>query len=209
LAKSIIEGKGWAMNEETGYYEKDGEELGMEITTFGAAQMKDVAAIIIEQLQAVGINAYHNVVPVPAFIDGILNGTYEAQVFFLCGSVVDPWDTMDHFHTRHLPEEGQPISHYYSNQTRWSTEAAFEFTALMDQIEVLPMGDPAIDDLFVEAMRVWLPELPLIPLTVMPKLVPFTETYWTTWPTEENAYFQPQTWHNGAHIIIHELEPAQ
>jgi peptide/nickel transport system substrate-binding protein len=209
LAKSIIEGKGWVMNEDTGYYEKDGEELGMEITSFDAPEVSAVAAIIVEQLQAIGINAYHNIQPVPAFIDGILNGTYEAEVFFLCGSEVDPWDTMDHFHVRHLPEEGQPISHYYSNQTRWSSEAAYEFSDLVDQIEVLPIGDPAIDDLFVEAMRLWLPELPTIPIALSPKLVPFNQTYWTNWPTAENAYFQPQTWHQGAHIIIHELEPAQ
>ncbi len=210
LAKSMIEEKGWVMNADTGYYEKDGEELGMEISHFDAPEMGGVSGVIVEQLQAIGINAYENIQPVPAFIDGMLNGTYEAQLFFLCGSVVDPWDTMAHFHTKHLPtEEGQPISHYYSNQTYWSSDAAYEFTALVDQIEGLPMGDPAIDDLFVESMRIWLPELPTIPISVSPKLVPFNETYWTNWPTVENAYYQPQTWHHGAHVIIHELEPVQ
>jgi peptide/nickel transport system substrate-binding protein len=210
MAKSIIEGKGWVMNDETGYYEKDGEELGMEIASFDAPEMKAVAGIVVEQLQAIGINAFHNLQPVPAFIDGMLNGTYEAQIFFLCGSVVDPWDTMDHFHVRHLPAaEGEPISHYYSNQTYWSSEAAYEFSALVDQIEALPIGDPAIDDLFVDAMRLWFPELPNIPLSVSPKLVPFNETYWTNWPSADNPYFQPQTWHFGAHVIIHELEPVQ
>lgn len=209
LTKSIIEGKGWAMNEETGYYEKDGVELGMEISHFDAPEMRAVAAMIVEQLQAIGINAYQNILPVPAFIDNMLNGNYEAQVFFLCGSVVDPWDTMDHLHVRHCTEEGQPISHYYSNQTRWCSEAAYAFSDLVDQIEVLPIGDPAIDELFLESMRIWLPELPMIPLAVSPKLVPFNQTYWTNWPTADNPYFQPQTWHQGAHIIIHELQPVQ
>ncbi|MCJ7626160.1 MAG: ABC transporter substrate-binding protein [Anaerolineaceae bacterium] len=208
LAKSMIEEKGWVMNADSGYYEKGGEELGLEIASFDAPEMKAVAGMVVEQLQAVGINAFHNIQPVPAFIDNMLNGTYEAQIFFLCGSNVDPWDTMDHFHIRHLPEEGQPISHYYSNQTYWSSEAAYEFSALVDQIEVLPIGDAAIDELFVEAMGIWLPELPLIPLAVSPKLVPFNQTYWTNWPTAANPYFQPQTWHHGAHIIIHELEPV-
>jgi len=211
LAKQIIESKGWVMNKDTGYYEKDGTELSMQITSFDDTEFNDMANIIVEQLQGIGINAVHDVQAIPSFIDNLLNATFEdAYVFFgACGSVNEPWQSMDAFNVRHLPTEGGSVEGFYSNNFRWNTENAVEYSAIVDQIRELPLGDPKIDELFVEAMALWLEELPIIPLVEAPKLVPFDETYWTGWPTADNNYIQPATWWQSAHIIIHNLEPVQ
>ncbi len=57
-AQEIIESKGYVMNDSSGYYEKDGEELTLEITTHEAfIEKQRIAAVLVEQFQAVGINA--------------------------------------------------------------------------------------------------------------------------------------------------------
>jgi peptide/nickel transport system substrate-binding protein len=94
------------------------------------------------------------------------------------------------------------------NQWRWSGPAAERYSELVDQIGVLPLGDPAIDPLFVEAATIYLDNLPTIPITQAKKLIPHNWTYWTNWPTAENNYTSAWTWWQSTHLIIHELTPA-
>ena len=69
-------------------------------------------------------------------------------------------------------------------------------------------GDPKIDELFVQAMDIWLAELPIIPITQAKKLIPLDTTYWTGWPTQENPYDSPWTWWQSTHTLIHSIKPA-
>ena len=61
----------------------------------------------------------------------------------------------------------------------------------MNQIGSLPLGDPQIDPLFIDAMKIFYDELPTVPLFQAKKLLPFNTTYWTNWPTAENDYVVP------------------
>ena len=209
-AKEIIESKGSVKNEKTGYYEKDGKEFTMTITSFDDTEFNDMAALIVEQLQSIGINAVHDIQPIPEFVDNLLNARFDTYVFFgACGSVNEPWLSMDSYNIRHIPAEGEPVSGFYRNAFRWNTEATAEYSAIVDEIRDLPLGDPKVDELFVEAMDIWLSEVPNLPMVEAPKLLPFDETYWTGWPTAEDNYIQPATWWQSTHYIIHNLEPAQ
>ena len=58
------------------------------------------------------------------------------------------------------------------------------------------LGDPRVEELFVEAMGIWFDELPVIPITQAKKIIPFNTTYWTGWPTAD-AYIHPPTWWQG------------
>ena len=54
----LIESKGYVMNDATGYYEKDGQELTIDIATHEAfIEKQRIAAVIVEELQRIGINA--------------------------------------------------------------------------------------------------------------------------------------------------------
>ncbi len=108
------------------------------------------------------------------------------------------------FHIRWVRPIGEPVSNY-NNQVRWSNE---EYSAIVDEMASLPLGDPRVDALFVEAMVIWFDELPFIPLVQDKQLISFDTTYWQNWPTADNAYVHPPLWWQSAHIIIHHLEPA-
>ena len=56
-AAAIIESKGYTKNA-NGFYEKDGKELTMDITTHEAfIEKQRIAQVLVEDFQAAGINA--------------------------------------------------------------------------------------------------------------------------------------------------------
>jgi peptide/nickel transport system substrate-binding protein len=99
---------------------------------------------------------------------------------------------------------GEPVTNY-NNQVRWRNQ---DYSALVDEMAPLPLGDPRVETLFVEASEIWLDELPFIPLVQNKQLISFDTTYWQNWPTATNAYIHPPSWWQSVHIIIHNLEPA-
>ncbi len=210
-AKAIIESKGYVLNESSGYYEKDGEELATSITSFDDTEFNDTASLIVEQLQAIGINASHSIQPIPEFIENLLGAGFDMYVFFgACGSATEPWQSMNAYNVSHVPEDAsEQVGGFYANAPRWNTETAAAYSAIVDQIRDLPLNDAAVEPLFIEAMDLWLSELPAVPLVEAVKLVPFDSTYWTNWPTSENNYVQPATWWQSAHVIIHNLEAVK
>ena len=209
MARAMIESNGYTMNAESGYYEKDGQELTMTIANFDATENNSSVALIVEHMQAVGINASQDIQPIPAFIENLTNSGFDTYYFFVCGPI-DLWAKMDTFSTRHIPAEGEASSGFYANTQRWNTEAAQAYSDIVAQMINLPPDATAEQEaLFIEAMEIWMSELPALPIAQATKLVPFDETYWTNWPTSDNPYIQPATWWQSAHIIIHNLQPAQ
>ena len=204
LARQIIESKGYRQNN-NGYYEKDGEVLGLAITTHESfIEKQRIAQVVVEQLQAIGINATHRNEAPGTWFDNFQFGHFEARLGWqACGSINEPWSSMDTFTTQWAVPVGQRTEF---NGWRWRNDA---YTALVDEIGSLPLGDPRIDDLFVQAMAIWLDELPIIPITQAKKLLPFDEAYWTGWPSQENNYLHPPTWWQSTHKIIHHLKPAE
>jgi peptide/nickel transport system substrate-binding protein len=210
LTKSILESKGYVMNESSGYYEKDGEELAVTIVNFDDTIINTLNGVLVEQLQAVGINAVQDIQTIPNFIDNLLNAKLEMYIFFAsCGSKLDPWISLDAYSTRHLRPVGEPVSGFYSNSSRWSGDNAEAYSEIVDEIGQLPPGDPRVDELFVEANEYWFEDLPTVPLIQNPIIWPFNTTYWTNWPSADNPYIQPDQGWGSFQIIIHNLEPAK
>jgi peptide/nickel transport system substrate-binding protein len=207
MARELFESKGYTLNAND-YYELDGQELSLDITTHEAfIEKQRIAAVLVEQFQAVGINATTRNEAGGTWGENFDFGNFETRMGWqTCGSVNEPWNSLDAFNTQWLQPEGERASR---NQWRWSGESAEDFSALVDEIGVLPLGDPQVEELFIEAMRIWFDELPAIPITQAKKIVPFDTTYWTGWPTFENDYVHPPTWWNSTHVIIHNLQPAQ
>lgn len=203
-ARQIIESKGYRLNARN-YYEKDGQELTLDITTHEAfIEKQRIAQVVVEQLQRVGINAATRNEAGGTWDDNFRFGRFESRLgWHACGSVNEPWASMDTFNIRWAQPTGTRTQF---NGWRWKNQA---YSDIVDEIGSLPLGNPQIDDLFVRAMVIWLEELPIIPITQARKLIPFDTTYWTNWPTRRNNYFQAPTWWNNAHVIIHNLVPAR
>lgn len=206
-AKAGIEALGYTMGGDGYYALADGTQLTMDITTHEAfIEKQRIAAVLVEQFQAVGINASTRNEAGGTWGDNFAFGQFDTRMGWQnCGSVNEPWASMDTMNVRWLVPVGERAS---GNQWRWSGPEAEAYSALVDQIGVLPLGDPAIDPLFVEAATIYLENLPTIPITQAKKLIPHNWTYWVNWPTAENNYTSAWTWWQSTHLIIHELQPA-
>jgi peptide/nickel transport system substrate-binding protein len=204
-AAEILESKGWAKNGD--YYEKDGQQLSMDIATHEAfIEKQRISQVVVEQLQAFGINASTHNEAGGTWDDNFRNGNFDARMGWqTCGSVNEPWASLDTFNVSWLKPVGERANF---NAWRWSGEDAEAYSQLVDQMGTLPLGDPQVAELFNQAMTIWFKNLPVIPITQAKKIIPFNTKYWTNWPTAENDYFHPPTWWQGTHYIIHNLKPA-
>jgi peptide/nickel transport system substrate-binding protein len=120
----------------------------------------------------------------------------------MCASVNEPWASLDIANVKWLVPVGERAN---NNPMRWSGPAAEEYSAIIDEMGTLPLGDPKLDELFVQAWEIYLSELPVIPMTQAKKIIPFDTTYWTGWPTFDNQYVHPPTWWQSFHIILQNL----
>ena len=97
-----------------------------------------------------------------------------------------------------------------NNYVRWSGAEAEEYSQIVAKIGVLPLGDPGIEPLVAEAMKIFMTEQVVIPITQARKLIPFVTTYWEVWPTAKDInYHHPPTWWMSTHQIIQRLRKAQ
>jgi len=202
-AKRIIESKGYQRNN-AGYYAKDGKELVLLITTHEAfIEKQRIAQVLVEQFQHLGINATTRNEAGATWQDNYQFGRFEARMGWQAtGSINEPWNSMDSMNRRWIVPVGERAQF---NGWRWDHQA---YSDLVDQIGVLPLGDPRIDELFLRAMEIWLRDLPVIPITQAKKLIPFDTTHWEGWPSKENNYIHSPTWWQSTHLILHNLEPT-
>jgi peptide/nickel transport system substrate-binding protein len=203
-AMEIIESKGYTKGSD-GYYAKDGKQLSMVIETHDAfIEKQRISDVLVEQLQTVGINASHVKKAGQLWGDNLNNGTFETRMGWQnCGSINEPWGTLDTLSNRHLKPVGERAS---QNGWRWDNQ---EFSDAVAEIGNLPLGDPKIDELTKTALSLYYAELPTIPVTQAKKLIPFDTTYWTNWPTAENNYLHSTTWWQSTLIILVNLKKAQ
>jgi peptide/nickel transport system substrate-binding protein len=204
--QALIEAAGWTLGA-SGFYEKDGQTLAADILVNNStAEYTRTVDVIVEQLRAAGIDATSQPLTDATWSDQVTTGNFTAAYNWdACGSVNEPWNTLNRF-TNHFVVPVGERSPGANNWVRWNTEATAAYTEIVDQIGTLPLGDPQIVDLVVEAYQYIHAETPVIPLVQASKLVPFDTTYWTGWPTAENNYNHPATWWMSTHQIIHNLE---
>ena len=206
--QALIEAAGWTLNG-NGVYEKDGKTLTADILGDNSTvEYTRTIDVIVEQLRNAGIDATSRPLTGATMDDSVSNGNFEAAYNWdACGSVNEPWNSMNRFTNHFVVPIGQRAPGN-NNYVRWDTEGTAAYTDIVDKIGTLPLGDPQIVPLVVEAYKYINDETPFIPLVQASKLVPFDTTYWTGWPTAENNYNHPATWWNSTHQIILNLKKA-
>ncbi len=207
--QALIEAAGYAKGSD-GIYEKDGADLSVKIHVNSAStEYTKTIDVIVEQLNRAGIAA--SAVPVEngVFWGEVLPfGAYEMSYSWLsCGSVNEPWASMGRYTVKDVVPVGER-SPGFNNTSRWTGPGAEAYSAVVDKMADLPLGDPSVPGLVAEAYQYLDAEMPFVPLVQSAKLLPLNTTYWTGWPTADNYYNHPFFWWNHTHQIIHNLEKA-
>jgi len=79
---------------------------------------------------------------------------------------------------------------------------------LAEEMEGLPPVDPANVVLGREALKVFVEEMPYIPMAGTSKFVPVDTYYWDKWPSAESHYDSPIWWWSGFKFILPMIEPT-
>jgi peptide/nickel transport system substrate-binding protein len=194
----ILTSKGYTKQD--GVWTKDGKPLTLKLNLFNPAALGpvwgDAAQLLNQQFKAAGIKVDLQPGDFNLVASNRAEGKFDAQSWFECGSVTDPWATLN----RYTDAPGN------DNAGKWSNA---EFEKIVAQMGELPPGDEKIQDLFSQAMEIWLKELPVIPLVQRPTPIVMNQTYWKNWPTAENAYTDPAPWGMNFHQVVTQLESAR
>jgi len=208
MAHQLIESQGYTMGGDGHYVGPDGTTLSLDVV--GPPFMEPWGRMVVQQLQAVGVDSNLRLIEWGIFRDQTGRGNFTAAVDWDgCGSVVEPWFGMNRYNKTYVNPIGTPGTENVDNTNnagRWSND---EYSALMDQMGKLPLGDPRVMDLYLQAVRIWADEMPDIPLVQTPSLLLFNSTYWTGWPTANNNYIQPPSWWEHFLRVLVEIKPAQ
>ena len=94
----MIEANGWVLKKE-GFYQKDDQELSLNIQTHEAfIEKRRIAEVIVEQLREVGINATTRALAGFTWTDNKAFGKFEAVIDWdACGSINEPWFTLNRY----------------------------------------------------------------------------------------------------------------
>jgi len=168
---------GYAKDDE-GFWAKDGKRVGGPLEAQPA--LAAVGQVVTQQLRKAGFDAQYS--QTPDSFRKFRAGESQWHLFgHNGGSVFDPLDTLRMYKT----ENQSPIGTITFFVARWSDP---EFDKLVDQMELLPPGDPGLMPLFEDAMEIWYGDVVEVPLELSYHLNALNQTYWTNWPSQDNAY---------------------
>ncbi|HLH73596.1 MAG TPA: ABC transporter substrate-binding protein, partial [Chloroflexota bacterium] len=193
----IMQSKGYS-KDQGGFWSKDGKRVSMVILTFQV--MQDITPVVVAQLRKAGFDADFKM---PSnWSDIVAQGNEDAFISGHGGSVRDPYFTLRLYQSRFSAPTGQPAVYPY----RWKND---QFDKIVDQMGQTAPDDPKLEQLFHQAMEIWIPELPDVGLVQWYHRIPVNTTYWTNWPNEKNPYINTANWHRTSPLWINTIQPAQ
>ena len=208
-SRELIEAEGYTLDDSSGkYVDADGNTLTLDIVL--PPFMEPWARMVSQQLNEVGVDAVLRILEWGIFRDQTGRGNFTAATQWDgCGSVIEPWFGMQRYHKKWVNPIGTAGTEYVDNTNnggRWTND---EYSALIDEMGALPLGDPQVVELMQQAVTIWADELPDIPLVQTPVFYLWNTTYWTNWPTADNNYIQPPGhWQHFLRQLV-EIQPVE
>ena len=197
-ANALMEGQGYTRDAE-GFWVMDGARIPAVI--YGSGIFNDIGPVLVEQLRQGGFEAEY--VAPPDAGTKRADGTALVSLFGHGGSIVDHFDTLDMYTSKHYQPTGTPAAYF----SRWQNA---EYDAILEEMAAMAPSpdDPAYMDLYLQAMEIWLVNLVDVPIQQWLHRMPMNQTYWTGWPTEDNPYVNGAFWHQTMNLVFMNLTPA-
>jgi peptide/nickel transport system substrate-binding protein len=198
-AAQILQSQGYTM--QGGKWTKNGQPLTITVEIFNSAALGPAWAtadtLLQQELQEAGFTVNLNPVDFNAAIADRSKGSgWDAISWFECGSLTEPWATLNRY-TNSLGND---------NPVHWTDS---QYDSIVADMGRLPTTSTKIPSLFTQAFRIYLQQLPVIPLVQRPEPVVMNQTYWTGWPTSRNPYESPAAWTQYFHQVVLQLKPAK
>jgi peptide/nickel transport system substrate-binding protein len=196
-ASQVFTAKGYAKSGDK--WTKDGKPLTVKLSIFNAAALgaiwTNVEQLLVQDLTDAGLTVDSQAGDFGVVADARTAGNFDIQSWFECGSVADPWATLN----RYAGPKGS------DNPGGWDNK---DYNAKVAKIGTLPPGDPQVVQLASDALGIFLKELPVIPMAQRPEPFLTNTTYWSGWPTTDNPSILA-AWTMSFHQVVIKLTPAQ
>ncbi len=200
----LLTAAGFEKNSAGFWEDSGGNTIDCDIVGFGA--WVDLGPAVAQQLRNHGINADYGQ-PTDAS-SRMAEGNFECLMFGHGGSVRDPYFTMKLYQSSsvNIPG-GHQVNFYHWEDSDWDE--------LTDEVAKTSPDDTArMHDLWREAVKIWLEQLPDVPILEFYHRIVFSEKYWTNWPqgdTSQGAidvtgYVNEASWHLTWTLVVHKLE---
>lgn len=195
---------GYSMNDNGQWADADGTVLQINIQM---QQANPAGPVIAQQLQNAGFDAVFDALQNATFIDNARSGDFDTHLWVHCGSIYDPWQTLQHYHSKFSVPAGESLN----NVRAYTRYANPEMDAILDQLEtrVPSPDDPEYLELARQATEIYLRDLPDISFGAEVQNFMMNTTYWTGWPSADNPYTHPVVPWDGFNLAINNLQPAQ
>jgi peptide/nickel transport system substrate-binding protein len=169
--------------------DSSGKPLTVNLTIFSptvAASWGVAREVLTQQLGAAGFTVNSTALDFGGMFSALLPGKFDVITWFECGSVAEPWQSLNRYVNSTLAPIGQNNS--TANDVRWNNQ---QYTNIVNKLATLPGFSPEAKKLTTHALTIFARELPVGELTQAVKTIIFSTRYWTNWPTAKNPYFQP------------------
>jgi len=190
-AKSLLAAAGYRDRNGDGFVEnKDGSAIDLKIVCpNGWSDWMTSIQIIADSAKAVGIK----VTPAYPEYATLVDDRGHARFDLLLGNDRQmsntPWTYYQYLFNLPILENQATMNYErYANQTAWR---------LTNQLDRTPSSNKkAYRAVMSKLQRVFLQDLPVIPLWYNGMWAMFNTQYWTNWPSEQDAQYTPASWRN-------------
>ena len=203
-AEKLLTAKGFSRGADGKWQLPGGKPWPVTILT---PQGDPVGPVLARQLQAAGFDAVFRPAQDSAYFDALMSGDFGTAIYDHCGSLYDPWQTLEHFNGKYAAPVGKKVPGVRTI-TRYSNP---EYDALINQMEARTPSARDADymGLVRKATAILLRDVPQIALTEEVWAVTFNTTYWKGWPSAADPYISPyQAW-EGFALVMQHLQPVQ
>ena len=206
-AAELLDGLGFAPGADGVRVDGEGNRMSYNIITpaeVGVGEYQ-IAQDLAEEAAKVGIELTVQAVTGPVFDESTQTGNFDITAHWLCGSgFMDPIGIYRNYQSKNTAPVGERAT-----AGNWIRLEDAGFDAAVEKLEVTSPDSPEAAAAYSDALREWMRLMPAIPVVQTIYIMPWNETYWTNWPTEDNMYTVPFTWWALWYPVSFQVEPAQ
>lgn len=178
-------------------------EYSILVPQVGVTGEYPIALDFAENLGKAGIKASVKWLEYPPFNDARELGTFDITSHWWCGN----WQEPPYTYASYLVEQLKPVNER-ATAGNWPRVNDPELDKLVKQMEGMSPDDPKIMDVYKQAFRVWMKNLPAVPVVQTTFVMPFNTKYWKGWPDEKNIYAVPFTWWPEFQFVLYKVTKA-
>lgn len=204
-AAQILDDLGFKPGSDGIRVDDQGNKLSFQIIVpqVGVTGEYPIGQDLADELKKIGVDASVKWSEMTPWDEATQTGTFDISSMWFCGDWAEPPMTFANWKADNIRPIGERAT--AGNWLRLKDE---ELTEVVKKMEVTSPDDPAIVELYRQAFRLYMKNMPAIPVVQTTFVMPFNTTYWTGWPEEGNIYAVPFTWWSEFKFVLFNLKKA-